>query len=39
MIEEEQIDIITDNKLLQQLIDRESSEVETLFKDFLSTIT
>ena len=39
MIEEEQIDIITDNKLLQQLIDRESSEVEALFKDFQSTIT
>ncbi len=39
MIEEEQIDIITENKLQQQLIDREASEVETLFKDFHSTIT
>ncbi len=38
-IEEEQIDNITDNKLLQQLIDKETPEVEQMIKDFQSAIS
>ncbi len=38
-IEEEEIDNITDNKLLQQLIDKETLEVEQMIKDFQSAIS
>jgi hypothetical protein len=37
-VEEEEIEAITDNKLLQQVIDRETSEVEGMLKEFQSTI-